>query len=153
MADVSFLLADSEALLAGDAVTTAESMTLMDASVSEAVTTWTGTELNIGSTLMSDIITESSSIVATKMVSPARLLESASSLIGQMDTILGFEPIGMQMSMSAAGEVSSVFLSLQSETEAAQLQATSNWTIGSALKLMGKVAMYAVGAAMALDCT
>ena len=151
MADVPLLLADAEVQLAGDAVTTAESMTLMDASVSEATTTWTGMELNIGSTVSSGIIAESSSIVATEMVTPARLSESASSLIGQMDTVLGFEPIGTQMSMSAAGEVSSVFSSLQSETEAAQLEATSNWTIGSALKLMGKIAMYAVGAAMVLD--
>ena len=115
----------------------------------EPTTTWTGMNLNIGSTVLSGIIAEFSSIVATKMVTPASLSESAASLIGQVETIIGLGSLGTEM--YEVGKVSSIFSLLQSVTEAAELEKMSKWTVESALKLTEKIAMFMDGAVKVID--
>ena len=118
---------------------------------SEPTTSWTGMNLNIGSTVLSGIIAESSSIVATEMVTLARLSESADTLIGQVKTILVLKLMGTELAMYEVGKVSSFFSFLQSGTEAAELEKMSKWTVESALKLTEKIAMFIDEAAKVID--
>ena len=119
--------------------------------IAEPTTSWTGMNLNIGSTVLSGIIAESSSIVATEIVTPASLSESAATLIGQVKSILVLKLMGTELAMYEVGKVSSFFSFLQSETEAAELEKMSKWTVESALKLTEKIAMFMDGAVKVID--
>ena len=151
--EVLKLLAEMEKKLTEEDAST---MTLLfsvvaSTGVAELTTTWTGMNLNIGSIVLSGIIAESSSIVATEMVTPVRLSESAATLIGQVKTILVLKLMGTELAMYEVGKVSSFFSFLQSGTEAAELEKMSKWTVESALKLTEKIAMFMDGAAKVID--
>ena len=151
---VAELLAAADTELAAEAVTTTESMTIVESATAEATTAWSaaGMDLTLGNTVTSGITADASATIVADVATPARLSVSSDGLIQEATTVLGYEPIVPNATATAIeGELSSVFTSAQNEVQAAQLESTSTWTISSALKLVGKVAMYTIGVAMALD--
>lgn len=157
MAEIPALIAEVDTQLAIDAGATADSMAVVEstsAATTEAMTTWseTGMNLSIGSTAITSIAAEATTASIDIAALNPELVARSSSIVGDATVVMGLEPIVPNATATAIeGEVSSLFTTSQNEIQAAQLDATSTWSVGSVLKMVGKVAMYTIGAAMALD--
>uniref|UniRef100_A0A1X7UF24 Methionine aminopeptidase n=1 Tax=Amphimedon queenslandica TaxID=400682 RepID=A0A1X7UF24_AMPQE len=156
-ADIPALLAEADSQLAIDAGAATDNMAIVDSTAmaaSDAMTTWseTGMNLTIGNTVTTGIAAEATASIDIAALNPPDFPARAASVVGEPIVVWGIEPIVPETAATAIeGEVSSVFTTSKNEIQAAELQAKSTWTVGSAFKMAGKVALYTIGAAMALD--